>query len=66
MIRQIIFFVSIENVLKTHETPVLFFEWDSKSPVMNSAFVRLEEYMKDKFPNKNYNISDWHWADKGQ
>ena len=65
MIRQIIFFVSINKEPRT-ETPVLFFDWDGNFPVMDSAFVRLEDFMKENYPNQEYQVNDWHWADKGR
>ncbi len=64
MIRQIIFYISIEDVEKDTDTGVLFFEWNGKLDVMKPAFEKLEEYMNEKFPKKDYTVKDWEWVDR--
>lgn len=60
MIRQIKFYLS-DSII----TDIIFFEWDGKSSVMDSAFERLKSYMDVFYPGKSYEVVDWWWADKG-
>jgi hypothetical protein len=65
MKRQIIFYIEFfESTLEPTDTGVLWFDWDGKSPVMDSAFAALSTYMNEKYPNEKYGIKDWKWADK--
>lgn len=64
-IRQIIFYVEFLNSdLKDIGTDVIWFDWDGKSPVMDSAFPALKKYMNEKYPDKEYGVKDWEWADR--
>jgi hypothetical protein len=65
MIRQIVFYIEFfESAREPTSTDVIQFNWDGKSPVMDSAFPALKSYMDNRYPNEEYGIKDWEWVDK--